>query len=123
MPRVYGKLPGAGSSARRSSTEYTAFSGSPESLWIPSEPSVTLDQFGEHATQALRVQERDADAVHPHPWFGIDQLSARRLRLGERLLDVGDRESDVVQTRPALGEKLADRRVLAERAHQLDLAR
>jgi hypothetical protein len=61
--------------------------------------------------------------VEPHPRLGIDELEARGSRICERLRNVGDAIRDVMESRPALGEKLADRRIWARRAQELDFAR
>ena len=68
------------------------------------------------------MHERDAPAVHADARLGVDQLEARRARVCERLVDVGDAVRDVVQSRAALGQELPHRRVLTQCRHQLDLA-
>jgi len=52
----------------------------------------------------------------------VDQLDALRSEIGERRVDVVHLVGDVVHARPALREEAPDRRVLAQRRHQLDAA-
>ena len=67
------------------------------------------------------MDEGDARAVQADPRLLIDHLEAVSPRVGDRLLDVRHGDGDVVQARPALGQKLADRGVVAQRLQKLDL--
>src|SRR5713226_5631888 len=60
--------------------------------------------------------------MHSHPGLGVDELEARGSRVRKRLSNIGDAVCDVMQSRAALGEKLAHRRLWAGSAHELDLA-
>jgi len=52
--------------------------------------------------------------------FLVDQLGTDRSQLPQGRADVGDLVRDMVQTRPASGEKAAHWRVVARRGQQLD---
>jgi len=68
----------------------------------------------------FRVDEGDLEPEHALPRLGVDQLGTLGGELGERRVDVVHLVGDVVHARPALREEAADRRVLAERGHELD---
>src|ERR1700694_551683 len=81
-----------------------------------------LHELGKHTAQALGMDEGDHRAVQPHPRLGINELEARCPRIRKRLRDGGDAVSDVVETRPTLGEEPAHWRVRSGRAQELDFA-
>jgi hypothetical protein len=66
------------------------------------------------------VNERDLEAEQPDPRLLVDQLDAGRTKPVELPGQVGNRERDVVHTRPALGEETPDGRLGTERLEQLD---
>ena len=66
------------------------------------------------------MHERDLQAEEAFARSHVDQVGAGLGQLSKSGPDVGDLIGDVVHARPALGEKAADRRVLAERLEQLD---
>src|SRR3712207_1507523 len=68
------------------------------------------------------MNERDLEAEQAVPRLGVDQLGAAVGELGERRPDVVDLVRDVVHPGAALGEELADGRLVAERREQLDAA-
>ncbi len=68
----------------------------------------------------VRVDKRDLEPEEPSMRTLVDQLGSFRSKLVERLADVLDLVRDVVHPWAALGEKLPDRRLLAERGEQLD---
>jgi len=70
----------------------------------------------------LRVHEGNLEAEHPEPRLAVDQLGAARFEVGDRGADVVDLVGDVVHAWAALGEELADRRVVRERSEELDPA-
>ena len=70
----------------------------------------------------IRVDECDLEPEKPAMWLLVDQLDAL---LGETLqleLEIGHLVGDVMHAGAAVGEKLADRRFIAERREQLDSA-
>lgn len=68
------------------------------------------------------VDEGDLEAEETAPRPLVDQQGAFGTQLLERRTDVGHLEGHVVHTRPALGQELPDRGLLAERGEQLDPA-
>src|SRR5260370_26260788 len=68
------------------------------------------------------MHERYQRAMHSHPRLGVYELEARGSRVRKRLSNVGDAVCDVMQSRAALGEELAHRRLWAGSAQELDLA-
>ena len=66
------------------------------------------------------MDERDLEPEEPAPRRFVDQLRAFGGQLVDRGTDVVDLVRDVVHSGTALGEELADRRVVAERGEQLD---
>src|SRR5712691_7475338 len=69
------------------------------------------------------MDEGDQRAVQTHPRLSIDEFEARGSRICQGLRDVGNAISDVMESRPALGEKLAHGRIWARRTQELDFAR
>src|SRR5260370_6920369 len=67
------------------------------------------------------MHKSDQRTVHAHPRLGIDELEARGPRIRQRLGNIPDAIRDVMESRPALGEKLAHRRIWARRAQELYL--
>jgi hypothetical protein len=80
----------------------------------------TRHHLRENTVNGLRVHEGDFEAEHPLPRLGVDQLGAARRELCDRRTDVVDLVRDVMHAGPAFGEKLPDRRIVAERGEQLD---
>jgi hypothetical protein len=68
------------------------------------------------------MDEGDLEAEHAAPRRLVDQLGAGFREVREGGADVVDLVRDMVHTRAALREEAADRRVLAERAQQLEAA-
>jgi hypothetical protein len=68
----------------------------------------------------LRVHERHFEAEHPLSRLVVDQLGATGCKLCDRRADVVDLIRDVMHPWPAFGEKLPDRRIVAQRGEQLD---
>jgi hypothetical protein len=68
------------------------------------------------------MHERDLQPEHPAARTAVDQLDALLREVRERGLHVLDLVRDVVHAGAPLGEKLPDRRVVAERREQLDPA-
>ncbi len=68
------------------------------------------------------MDESDLHAEEALARLGVDQLSPLLGEADQLGLDVVDLVGDVVHARPALGEELADRRVVAKRRQQLDPA-
>ena len=66
------------------------------------------------------VHERDLEPEHPLARLAVDQLGAARSEVGGGGAHVVDLVRDVMHARPALGQKPADRRVVAEGREQLD---
>src|SRR5436305_15152912 len=97
-------------------------------IWPPSKPISTTTrsvlairhQLREDAFEGVRMKERDLEPEEPAPRCVVDDLDAFVVQLVERALHVCDLVRDVMHTRPALGQELADRRLLAERGKQLD---
>src|SRR5438067_8488967 len=97
-------------------------------IWPPSKPISTTtrsalaigDQLREDAIEGVRMQERDLEAEEALSRPVVDELDTLFLQLVERALYISDLVRDVVHPGPALGEELADGRVLAQRREQLD---
>ena len=68
----------------------------------------------------FRVYERDLEPEHPLARLAVDQLGASGSEVGCGRTHVIDLVRDVMHARPALREKLADRRVVAESRQELD---
>src|SRR6266498_4521865 len=81
-----------------------------------------LDDLGEHAAGRGGVQEGDARAADARARLLVDELQAALTQGGQRGLHVGDLVGDVMQPRAALGQEAPDRRLLAQRAQELDVA-
>ena len=75
--------------------------------------------LGEHPARGARMQERDPRGADPGARLLVDHPHPGLAQPGEGGVDVGHLVGDVVQARPALGQELADRRLLAERGEQL----
>ena len=81
-----------------------------------------LHDFREDAAHVLGVDEEHGRAVRADAGFAEDAC-AFGLELGLGGVDVGDLEADVVlAAERVLVEELRDRRIVAERLDQLDLA-
>ena len=81
-----------------------------------------LDDFGKDAAGRCRVQERDPRAADPDPRLLVDQAQAGGRARVERFLDGRDSVGDVVESRSALAQELADHGLRIERRQQLDVA-
>lgn len=68
------------------------------------------------------MNESHFEAEHTAARLLVDQLGACLGEMGERRADVGDLVRDVVHAGSAAGEEAADRRVVAERAQELEPA-
>jgi hypothetical protein len=68
------------------------------------------------------MHERDLQAEHAAPRGRVDQLGTGGRQVRQRRRDVVDLVGDVVHAGAALGQELADRRVVSERGEQLDPA-
>jgi hypothetical protein len=68
------------------------------------------------------MDERDLEAKHPAPRRLVDQLGTRFREVDECSADVVDLIRDMVHPRPVLREETADRRVVVQRAEQLEPA-
>src|SRR6266536_1821070 len=119
--------PSAPDSSARSSSSADAVLTRAIMIWLPSKPisiwmrsSATRDHLREDAVDRIRMDERDLEAEHPLPRLGVDQLGPLRGELGERGPDVRDLVGHVVHPRPAVGEELPDRGLLAEGGQELD---
>src|SRR6185437_13796810 len=84
-------------------------------------PSIlhVLDQDPGHAAG---MDERHLEPEQARPRLGVDQLGAGRRRVAQRGADVRHEVGDVVHPRAAVGEELADGRVLPQRPQELDPA-
>ncbi len=69
------------------------------------------------------MDESDLEAEEALARLGVDQLGAGGGKPVELGADVLDLVGDVMHARPALGEELPDRRLLAEWCEQLDATR
>jgi len=81
-----------------------------------------LDEFGQHAPQIGRVQERDGGAHGPVSGPLVDQPDARPGHRGQGLSDVTDTVPDMVDPLTSPGQELAHRGVRRQRLEQLDVA-
>src|SRR4026209_140355 len=95
-------------------------------IWPPSKPismrtrsSAIADDLREHAVYGVGMCERDLAPEEPAPGRLVDQLGALGGELVDRDTHVVDLVGDVVHAGTALGEELADGRVVAERREQL----
>src|SRR3954447_7212625 len=97
--------------------------------WPPSKPismrirSAICHQLGQDAMDGVGVDERYLQAEEPRPRLRVDQLDAGGREPLELAAQVVDAVGDVVHAGAAPGEEAADRRVVAERAEQLDAPR
>jgi len=66
------------------------------------------------------MEKRDFEPKQPLARLLVDELDALLGELVERVANIRDLVSNVVHPGPALGQKLADRRLLAEGREQLD---
>src|SRR5689334_9963549 len=80
-----------------------------------------LDQLRQHPTDAPRMDERDPRSVQPDARRLVDELEALLACIRQRLVDVWDRDGQVVQSGATPGQELADRGVLPQGTQQLDL--
>jgi hypothetical protein len=81
-----------------------------------------MDELREDAVDRVGMQKRDLEPEQALPRLLVDELNALFRELADCRPDVGDLVGDVVHPRPALGQELAHRRLLAERRQQLDAA-
>src|SRR5262249_57046742 len=82
-----------------------------------------LLQFAEPAERAPRVQEADPGAaVGSGSRLLIDRLDPVRLRTAEGIADVVHRVRDMVDALATLRDEPADRRIILQRLHELDLS-
>jgi hypothetical protein len=68
------------------------------------------------------MDERHLEPEHAPPRRGVDQLGSGLCEMCESSREVADLVGDMVHSRTPLREKAADRRVVAERAQQLEPA-
>jgi hypothetical protein len=68
----------------------------------------------------FRVHERDLEPEHALARLAVDQLGASSREIGRGRSHVVDFVRDVMHARPALREKLPDRRIFAEGRQKLD---
>jgi len=68
------------------------------------------------------MDERDLEPEQPSMGLLVDHVDALLGELGQLLTQVAHLERDVMHTRSALREELADRRFRTERGEQLDAA-
>jgi hypothetical protein len=68
------------------------------------------------------MDERNLEAKHPAPRRLVDQVGTRFREVNECSADVVDLIRDMVHSRPVLREETADRRVVVQRAEQLEPA-
>src|SRR5918995_30427 len=122
-------VPSAPSFRRRSISSATPTSTSALNAWprwnatsIRTRSSANAHQFRQHAVGRVGVDEGDLETEEALARLRVDQLGAADGELGQRASDVVDLVGDVVHSRAAIREELADRRVLAERREQLDAA-
>jgi hypothetical protein len=66
------------------------------------------------------MHECNLESEHPLARLAVDQLGASSSEVGRRRTHVVDFVRDVMHARPALREKLADRRIVTERRQELD---
>src|SRR5688500_14271143 len=76
----------------------------------------------EDAVDGVRMDESDLEAEEALPRLLVDQVGACGGEAAELRVDVVDLVRDVMHTRPAAGEELADGSLLPERRKQLDPA-
>src|SRR5207244_1268212 len=81
--------------------------------------SATTHHLREDSVYGVRMDERNFEPEQPASRPLVDQLGTLRGQLVDRAAHVVDLVGDVVHAGTALGEKLADGRVLAERGEQL----
>src|SRR4051794_2246082 len=97
-------------------------------IWPPSKAISTTtrsllairDQLHQDAVRSVGMKERDLVAEEAPSRFLVDELDALSGQLAEGRADIGDPVGDVVHAGSALGQELADRRVVAERREELD---
>src|SRR3989442_10216694 len=112
-----------------SSRSAAAGSTSADMIWPPSKPisirirsSAMCHQLAEDAVNSVGMEEGYLEPEETRPGLAVDELDTVRRESVQLGLHVVDLERDVVHPGPALGHELADGRVLAERAKQLDPA-
>src|SRR5439155_22155576 len=96
-------------------------------IWPPSKAisirtrsSAATDDLRENAVDGIRMDEGDLEAEEPAARPLVDQLRALRGARAQRLAHVVDLVRHVMHAGTALGEKLADGRLVSERGQQLD---
>src|SRR5512133_1766629 len=96
-------------------------------IWPPSKAISTTTrssgighQLRKDAVNGVGVQEGDLEAEEAAARLLVDELDALRRQLVDRGTHVVDLVGDVVHARPAVGQELADRSLLAERGQELD---
>lgn len=67
------------------------------------------------------MDEGDANSVHPHAGLGIDELEASLPSVLHCFFDMRHCKSDVVKTRSSFSDELADRGIVSQCSHQLEL--
>src|SRR5438034_6552864 len=98
--------------------------------WPPSKPtstrtrwsSATCHQLREHPVHGIGVDERDLEPEEAAVRLLVDQLDALGRETSELVPQIADFVRHVMHPGAALGQELADRRLLAERCQQLDAA-
>ena len=78
-------------------------------------------QLSKDAVDRVRVQERHFEAEQAPTRLVVHELVSFRRQLVDRGAHVVYLVGDVVHTRPALGQELADRRLLAQGGQELDV--
>src|SRR6478672_7416377 len=82
----------------------------------------SFHKFREHPAHVLGMDKEDERAMRADAWFTED-AGALGFELGLGGVDVGDLEADVMlAAKRILLEEFHDRRIIAERLDQLDLA-
>src|SRR5436190_21703367 len=97
-------------------------------IWPPSKAISTTTrsslgichQLSKDAVDRVRVQERHFEAEQAPTRLVVHELDSFRRQLVDRGAHVVYLVGDVVHTRPALGQELADRRLLAQGGQELD---
>src|SRR5436189_5747589 len=96
-------------------------------IWPPSKAISTTTrssgichQVSKDASDRVRVQERHFEAEQAPTRLVVDELDSLCRQLVDRGAHVVDLVGDVVHTRPALRQELADRRLRAQGGQELD---
>jgi len=77
-------------------------------------------ELDEYTASGGRVEKGDSLSLRAHAWSLVDQSDTSLATAGERVVQIGDGEADVMNAGPAPLEKFRDRRVARKRLEQLD---